>query len=704
MVGDKLGKQNKKQSVNLRYNIITVLIYVVGIILIMQLFNLQIVHGQEYRNESDTRLSRESKLEAARGSIVDKTGNILATSKMGFSIELYKTKIDNDTLNNTLLELVKILEENKQTYADSLPITVNPYKFTIDGETLKKWKENNDMEEDDNAEACFNKLKEKYEIKNDNIDEARKIMTLRYEISQKGYSNTRSVNIAEDISREVVAQLSERNNDFPGITIVTEPIRTYTSGSLASHILGYIGKIDEEEYQEKKEQYDADDDIGKIGTEYVFEEYLKGKDGVRQLDMAVDGTVTSETVTEEAVAGSDIVLTIDANLQKVTEDALENNIKKIASGGFSERYNAKAGSAVVMNVKTGEILAMANYPDFEPELFVGGISTENWAKYRDDSAKPLTNKAVQDAYAPGSIFKMVTAIAGLESNTVTTKTRIRDTGVYPKYTHPVCWYWTDYHRGHGYLNVTGAIQHSCNYYFYKVSDDMGIDTLVKYAKYFGLGSKTGIELPSETAGNLASKETKAELTNGEQWYPGETLSAAIGQSYNSFSPLQMTKYISMLANGGKQVNPTIIKTIRNPDGTEVSKEEINTFVHTKLGLQEEQTEDLEIKQKNLDAILEGMRSVTSETGGTAYSIFKNFDIEVGGKTGSAEAGPNVNAWFAGFAPFDDPEIAIVVMVENGGHGNYTAEVVRDIMKEYFGMNAEEIQENMEAKPYTESMR
>ena len=303
---------------------------------------------------------------------------------------------------------------------------------------------------------------------------------------------------------------------------------------------------------------------------------------------------------------------------------------------------------------------------------------------------------------------MVTAIAGLESGTINLNTRINDTGVYTKYRdyQPRCWVYTDYHRGHGYLDVSGAIEKSCNYFFYETSDRMGIDNLVKYAKYFGLGTKTGIELRDETAGVLASKETRPSIHPDEPyWSPGNTLQAAIGQSDNEFSPLQMARYISMLANGGKKVDVSIVKTIRNADGSEVSREEMNQFVNKKLGLEEDTTEDIQMNQSYLKAVLEGMRSVTSDTGGTAYVRFKDFNISVGGKTGSAEAPNNqVHAWFVGFAPFENPEIAIVVMVENGGHGNYTAEVVRDIMAEYFGMNTESVEEDMSATPYIEIMR
>ena len=297
---------------------------------------------------------------------------------------------------------------------------------------------------------------------------------------------------------------------------------------------------------------------------------------------------------------------------------------------------------------------------------------------------------------------MVTAIAGLESGVINLNTKINDTGVYTKYAdyQPRCWIYTDYHRGHGYLDVSGAIEKSCNYFFYETSDRMGIDTLAKYARYFGLGSKTGVELLGETEGVVSSKESKQKLHKNESWSAGDTLQSAIGQYDNEFSPIQMARYISMLANGGHKIRPTIVKTIRNADGSETSRQEINEFVNKKLKLQEDDTEDIQINQNNLNAVLQGMKSVTSDSGGTAYVRFKDFNISVGGKTGSAEApGNKVHAWFVGFAPFENPEIAIVVMVENGGHGNYTAEVVRDIMAEYFGMNTQNVEEDMSAKPY-----
>lgn len=700
-----MAKRAKNVNVNLRFNILTVIIYIIGIVLIVKLFNLQIVHGAEYREQSNTRLTRETTLEAARGAILDKTGTPLVTSSMQFSLEMYKTKVDTDTLNQDILNMINVLEKYSISYADSFPISINPFEFKISNETLVKWKDSNNLDEDITAEEAFYKFRDKYKIKNtDNIEEIRKIIAIRYEIAQKGYSSTRAVNIAKSIPREAVAEFSESSEKFAGINIVVQPVREYTSGTLASHILGYASQINSEEYEKRKNTYGQNDIIGKTGIEYVFEEYLKGQNGTKQIDMDVEGSTTAEYIAEEAIAGSDVVLTIDANLQKITEDALASNIQKIASGGFGKVYDAKAGACVVMNVNSGEVLAMASYPDYNPADFIGGISTENWNNYINNEAKPLVNKGIQNSYSPGSIYKMVTAIAGLESGVINLNTRINDTGVYTKYKdyQPRCWVYTDYHRGHGYLNVSEAIEKSCNYFFYETSDRMGIDTLVRFAKFFGLGSKTGIELQGETAGVVSSKESKQKYHNNEPWSAGDTLQSAIGQYDNEFSPIQMAQYISMLANGGNKIEPTIIKTIRNTDGSEVSREEINKFVNSKLGLEEDNSEDIQLNKDYLNAVLQGMQSVTSDSGGTAYVRFKDFNISVGGKTGSAEApGNKVHAWFVGFAPFENPEIAIVVMVENGGHGNYTAEVVRDIMAEYFGMNTQNVEEDMSATPYVQ---
>ena len=446
------------------------------------------------------------------------------------------------------------------------------------------------------------------------------------------------------------------------------------------------------------------DTIGKTGIEYIFEPYLRGKNGIKQIDMAVDGTITAEEIVEEATAGHNIVLTIDANLQRITEQALINNIEKIREGGYGNAYPAEAGAVVVMNVRTGEVLAMASYPDFEPQLFVNGISRDKYNEYTSEEANsPFLNRTISSVYAPGSTFKMVTALAALESGVVGINEKVNDVGIY-RYSsdyQPKCWIYSSYGRGHGYLDVTDAIKHSCNYFFYEMGNRLGVDRLSSYTRKLGLGSKTGVELLGEVEGVVSSKETSS--ARGEIYNGGNTLQAAIGQHDNNFTPIEMAKYISILANGGHNIDVTIIKAIMNQNGNTVSRDELNEFLRVRLGINKGNMEELNFDSDNLNAILEGMRGVTSESGGTAYAYFKDFNIEVGGKTGSAQTGiqGKTNAWFVGFAPFDDPEIAVVAMIENGGSGGYNAELARDIIAEYFGINADKVTENMSVMPLTE---
>lgn len=682
---------------NVRYNILYILVYVIGIILIFQLFNLQIVHGEEYLQTANSRLTRETKIRAARGNILDCNGNILAGNEIKYSLKIYKSKIDEQNLNTTILNAIYVLEKNGDKYNDEFPININPVSFKYENqERINKWLEENDLKEGTTAEQALEYFIDEYSLKQYSLEEARKIIAVRYGIDVNGYSSMRGYEISPEVCEKSVAQIEEMNHSFPGINIEYRPIRKYYYSSLASHVLGYVGKIGNEEYTQN-EGYELDDYIGKTGIEYVCEKFLKGKDGLKQTDMSIDGTTTGEYITEEAVSGSDVMLTIDAKVQQVAEKALKENIEKINNGDYGEKREVYAGSVVVLNVKTGEVISMVSYPNFEPQLFVDGISTEKWNEYTVKGRSALINRTMQSAYAPGSIFKMVPAIAGLETGKITKDEQIECAGIYPGGYKPKCWYYTTYGRGHGYLTVSQAIQKSCNCYFYEVGTRIGIDNIEKYATYFGLGQKTNIELPGEISGTLAGKKLYEKLD--ETWYYGNTLSAVIGQAENNFTPVQMARYIAMLTNGGKRLDLTIIKDVINNQGENIKTEEIKDYINKRLGIEKTAEEDLKVQEENLKTVLEGMQSVTEE-GGTAYSVFRDFPIQVGGKTGSAEAGNDkTNAWFVGFAPYENPEIAVVVLVENGAHGYYSAEVTKEIMEAYFGLN-EEIVEDKTAKPYT----
>lgn len=706
--------KSELEKSNFRYNVITTIVYLVGIIILIQLFNLQIVNGSEYREVSNTKLTRKATIEAARGSILDRSGNVLVSTEMEFSLEMYKSKTDDDRLNSSILLMTNILENNGNSYIDNFPISIEPFEYHFGSEEeLMAWKTKYKIPETASAEEAFYLFRDKYNIKNDNPKEIRQILAIRYAITTIGYSTTRSIEISDNISRQSAVQLQENSQNLTGVNIVVEPTRVYHQGSLASHILGYVSRISQrnlEEFEKNgdEHEYETNDKVGQTGIEKTFEEYLRGEDGEKQIDMSVDGTVTGEYTSKEAIGGADIVLTIDANLQGVTERALAANIQKIRDGGFNrEPHEAEGGAAVVMNVNTGEVLAMASNPDYEPALFYNGISNEKYSEYRDNPYHPLSSKALQGAYPPGSTFKMVTAIAALETGNTNTTERINDNGPFYGITTgttkpPACWYYNDYGRGHGPLNVSQAIQKSCNYFFFTVSTRMGVDNLVKYGQYFGLGSKTGIEITGENRGVLASREVAQE--KNEPWSAAQLAYASIGQGYNNFTPLQIAKYISMLANGGHKLDVSIIKSVNQSNGTQVSRSEIDEFVNKKLGLEQDSSEDLQISETTMHAVLEGMRSVTEGEGGTAYSSFVDFPISVGGKTGSAEAGKKTHGWFVGFAPYENPEIAVVVMIENAFHGYYAADVVKEVVIEYFGMNVQQVTEDMSASSEMEMFR
>lgn len=697
-----MKNRNIKANFNLRYNLLSTFVYLIGAVLIIQLFNLQIIHGEEYLQTSNARLTRESIIEAARGNITDRRENILATTKTGYSVELYKTKIGNVELNQAILDIVNLLENNEDTYINNFPINFD-LKFTLTSENaIKDWKAKYKIAESANEKECIEKFKEKYEIKINDVKDVLKIIAIRYEITTKGYSSTRSIKIAEDISKKSAIQFNEQNSKFPGINIIEEPIRVYTQGALASHILGHIGKIAENEVEKKLEEgYRATDYIGKLGIEYTLEKYLKGEIGKKQIDMSVDGAIVGEYVEQEAISGKTVVLTIDSELQEKMEKIIEESVKQLQK----EKKKTELAAAVLMDVKTGEVLAMCSYPSFKPEVFVGGVSSKDWKDIQDKNK--LYNNAVQSACAPGSTFKMVTATAALEEKVVKESENIYDRGVYPYGHNPVCWYYTEHHRGHGNVNIKTAIQKSCNYFFYEMGRRLGVDTIAKYAKFFGLGEKTGIELTGEAKGTVAS--TEEAKRREEQWYSSNTLSAAIGQSYNNFSPIQMARYISILANGGNFVTPTLIKEIKDTNGNTVPKEEIRDSVNGLLGISTDPVSDLKIAKESLDTAKAGMRLVTSP-GGTAYTVFKDFKESVAGKTGSAQAktkekGEIVNGWFVGFTPYKNPEVAIAVLLEDGASNSHAAKAAKKILEAYYNTDIEEtenLKEDMSAQIYAET--
>lgn len=668
-----------------RDDIMKFIVVIISALFIVILFRLQVVNGSEYRQQSQKKILRSTTIGAPRGEIYDRNGVLLATNKLGFDLEIYKTKISNERLNESILSVINILEKNGDSIRYLLNVQDDKFVFLSKSDEKKlysTYKFNTSMTKDEMLE----KLYKKYELEKYNEAERFKILQVRYNIGINGYSLFKSVVISENISLSSVTMIEESRDTLPGMSIKVTPKRYYPNGVIASHILGYVGSITAEEYDSiDKTEYGYNSVIGRMGIEESMEKYLKGENGILKTEVDSMGIVASETIFEEAESGNNITLSIDYRLQKVSEDSLLKVITDIQKGenGYKKYEDAASGTVVVLDTETAEVLAMANYPTFDPNEFIGGISYNKWLEINNSSTKPMFNRAISGTYSPGSTYKMLVGMAGLETGTITPTEKITDTGVYPYGHHPKCWVYSSYGRTHGSINVSDAIKVSCNCFFYDVGRRMGIEKIVEYSKKFGLGSKTGIEISGEVKGSIAGDTDK-------KWYLGDTLSAAIGQSYNSYTPVQLANYIATLANGGILNRVSIVKSIEeNGNDKKISERELLNYIEKYTGVKKEKSE-INLETENIAAIVEGMRSVTSEVGGSSYITFKNSEIEVAGKTGTAQVtSGSDNAIFVGYAPIDNPKIAVVAIIEHGGSGTYTANVVKPIMDEYFNISVQE---------------
>ncbi len=672
-----------------------IVVIVISVIFIATLFNLQIVNGENYREQSEKRMLRTKNITAPRGEIYDRNGVILATNKLSYDVELYKVRVSTKEQNDGILRLVEILNENSDKVYSTFPVNddLNGFNFENDEEE-QKWKKEMKLDSTLTFDQVIDKYIEKYELQDysDNRLNQIKMIEIKYEANLNGYSLFNSATIAKDISQKSVAKIGEEKYKIYGISIVSVPKRYYPNGNLLSHTIGYVSKISSTEYEKKKEQgYNVNSVIGKAGIEQSFEKYLRGKDGVIKEETDTLGNVSSQTETTEAKSGDNVTLTVDYRLQKVAEESLLNAINGLQNGTLVGKKfsDANAGAVVVLDVDSGEVLASASYPTYDINSLIGGISLKDWNALQNNSLHPMLNRVVSGTYSPGSTFKMLVGMAGLMNGKITVDEKYYDPGIYPYGYHPKCWLYTDRHMTHGWINIEGAIKGSCNCYFYEVGRRIGISEIVKYAKLFGLGQKTGIELSGEVAGTIAGADDKSEDGLKSPWYLGDTLSAAIGQSGSSYTPIQLANYIATIANGGKLNKVSLIKSVDNEVvGTSESLADINKYTSEYTGVNFEE-KDLNINSEYIDAIKKGMLSVTSETGGTSYIVFKNSDIQVAGKTGTAQVpNGNNNGIFVGFAPYDNPKIAVVAVIEHGGEGTYTANVVKPIMEEYFNIDKE----------------
>lgn len=678
-------------NVKARFVILKILMAIMLALIVWKLFDLQIIKGEQYATVAENRLTTNIVEKAPRGEILDRYGTRLVSNKVGYSVVMQKTNISDEEENSIIKNVIDILYSNGCEYYDDLPITFMPYGYEFKDD-------NNDGSTEDERNAFFeaNKkkgisdkttaaqaveiLKQRYKVaSNYSEDEQRRIAGIRYAAEQSGVSQTTLFTIADDISVEAVTQIKEKQDSLKGIAVVNDYIRQYDAPGLATHILGRTGKINAEEYDKNKNKgYGYNDTIGKQGIEKWGEEYLRGHDGTTGTAKQVNGEDVTVLTDTPAVPGDYMVLTLDSDLQRVTEESLARNIKNIRlSGGVKDKDggDCKAGAAVVIDVKTGDTLAMASCPTYDMSKF-----DEDYNTLIQDKSNPMWNRAVSGMYSPGSTFKPLTAIAALETGNLTTNEIINDEGVYKFYAdyQPACWIWNEYKLTHGKQNVTQALENSCNYFFYEAGRRTGIDALNEYAAKFGLGQYTGVELSEEASGHMASPAYKKQVVKNatsSDWYGGDTLQAAIGQSYSLFTPVQLANYAATIANGGTRYKVNLVKSIRSSKDGSIVRE-----------FKPQVDEQINIDTNVLNSVKQGMKKVADE--GSAAVVFQNYGVQVGGKTGTAQVGDGSNnAVFIAYAPFDDPQIAVSVVLEHGVRGTNAALVARDIFDKYFHFDA-----------------
>ncbi len=668
----------------MRFFVIKLIAFIMLFMLVFKLFDLQVINGKQYSEVSRERLNLNLVEKAPRGQIYDRYGTPLVTNRAGYSLRMIKSDMNEDEFNNMLYKLILILEEADISPEDSLPISEYPFEFIFESDDDRhKWFSNNKyskhIKENMSAEEVMNEyIYHIYNIPEGyTLNIARKIIGIRYEADMAGFSALSPVIVAEDIGIDVVSKIKERQSEFPCITVANTYYRQYENGDYASHILGRVGKMNSEEYEIYKEKgYGYNETVGKQGIEKSAEAYLRGTDGTSGISKTVNGNSVNIVENTPAIQGNNIILTIDMKMQKVLEDSLASYITQISqNGGEKTGKDADSGAGVVIDVKSGDVLAIASYPTYNLSSF-----NEDYNELVLNEAKPLWNRAVSGTYTPGSTFKPLVAIAALETGSVKPNEKIRDEGVYRFYKdyQPKCWIWQENHVTHGSINISDAIEKSCNYFFYETGRRTGIDVIDEYGAKFGLGEYTGIELPEEVKGSVASPEYKKKVVKtatDRGWFGADTLQAAIGQSYHAITPLQLANYAATIANNGVRHKVNLIKNVRSAvDGSVVN--EFGTSV----------AESVHMSDSTIKAVKQGMKNVVDE--GSARAIFTGYPVEIGGKTGTAQVGSKVsnNAFFIAFAPFDEPEIAICIVIEHGVRGANAAYVARDVFDYYFKLN------------------
>ena len=635
-------------------------------VFVAAMFSGQIIHGEEYLAQSVRTNTRTEAVEASRGIITDRNGKVLVSNRPIYTLEFDASLVPEEALNDALVRLFALLDRQGVAYTDDLPLSrTAPYRYEGDRSDLaalekflvaQKWIEEGAVNADGTpkdytATALFLALHKEFDIPDTvSADLARALIGLRYSLAVAQSAGYTACTVASDIDASLISLL--KDGGFAGVQIGASSARVYET-DYAAHILGRVTKIPAERWAEYKENgYAMNDLIGRDGVEAAFEQYLRGTDGRRLVTLNDSGKVIDELYSVEPQPGGTVSLTIDIDFQQQVEDILSTTCADMTK---SDGLDHPAAAAVVQ-VGTGDVLALASYPTFSLAEF-----NENFAEMNTDPLRPMWNRATQGTYAPGSTIKPLTAVASLESGVTNTHERIFDTGkwVYPGYSASYTYCWL--HSGHGSLNVTGAITNSCNYFFAEMGYRLGMDRLRSYFSAFGLGEHTGIEI-GDAAGTLPTQE---EGTNLAPW-------AAYGQANQLYTPLQLASYIATLSGGGARYTPHLLKDVREYDNAEV----IAVY-------NEPPAETVPISDENLSAVLAGMRGLVTD-GSLAY-YFKDCIVDAAAKTGTAQTSDvkNDNGVFVCFAPYDDPQIAVALVIEKGQKGAALASSAVQILNAWF---------------------
>lgn len=704
---------NQRPSQLTRFRVMAAMALAVLAIYLVVLFNTQVVHHEEYLAKSIQTITRMENVEASRGIITDRSGRTLVTNQSTYSLTFDASLLKpGENQNDAILRLVTLCRDQGVAWEDNLPLSLDgAAHFTVDTltdtqksrffsylrdlkptrellaayvrqhpELLKPPKEgetaldpatakDTELLKQTNSAALTNSLllnagvtpaklfdwmREDMKLSDDYSDsDARLILGVRYELKlRKLGANNNAYVLAQNLDVAFCSLISD--GQFQGAKIIRSSARQYAT-TYATHILGTVGGISDYTDEWKERGYRMDDTIGLSGVEAAFEDYLRGADGKRMISVNSDGKVTGEYYSVEPRSGYTVELTVDLKLQQAVEDTLA---AKVAQLNQKDHLDSRGAAAAVVKVGTGEILSLASYPTFD-------LSTwrQDYAELSSDPATPMLNRAASSAYAPGSTLKPATAVAALESGATTPSETLFDTGYwkYPSTTwNGGTWCWK--HSGHGKVNATTAITNSCNYYFAEMGYRMGLDTLNEYYSALGLGEPTGIEIGEKT-GRQATNEGGS---NQAPW-------AAYGQADQLYTPLQLANYIATLVSGGQHCPAHLLKSVKSYDNSEIIATGDTTPLNT-----------LSISDSTLQAVKKGMYGYT-QPGGMVYSYFKDCIVSAGAKTGTAQLGGGLknNGVFVAFAPYDDPEIAIALVLEKGDAGAVLATTAVDIINAYF---------------------